>query len=475
MSSVSTAAVVIVSLLGLGCDRDSGAIGDRAGEITLDSTKRYQTIVGWEATAQAGQDQAGFTRLRDSLITLVVDDLGINRLRLELRSGIENPLDYETLFNSGSISREEWHCNRYATVNDDADPNHINETGFQWAAFDHAVEQVVLPVKRRMQANGEKLYLNLNYVAFAKKMCSGKTYDHLNPEEYAEFILAAVTHLRAKYDLIPDALEIILEPDNTRHWKSGTIIGHAIVAVTRRLRAAGLTLEIIAPSTKRMSAMIPYLRDIERVPGAIDQVTEFSYHRYGGVSDENLRKIAAATTRYRRRAAMLEHIGSGYMNLHEDLELGINSAWQQYALAFQSNAPVKDGGGTYVILNASDSLNPVIRLGERSRYLRQYFRYVRRGAVRFSASSNTRRFSPLAFVNTDGRYVLVVKADSAGTFTVKDLPPGKYGVSYTTAEGTGVTEREVAKGATFSASIPAAGVITVFAQPVRGPGSGVRR
>ena len=163
------------------------------------------------------------------------------------------------------------------------------------------------------------------------------------------------------------------------------------------------------------------------------------------------------------------------MNLHEDLELGINSAWQQYALAFQSNAPVKDGGGTYVILNASDSLNPVIRLGERSRYLRQYFRYVRRGAVRFSASSNTRRFSPLAFVNTDGRYVLVVKADRAGTFTAKDLPPGTYGVSYTTAEGTGVTEREVARAATFSASIPAAGVITVFAQPVRGPGSGAQR
>ncbi|MGI9079036.1 MAG: hypothetical protein ACR2G6_17160 [Gemmatimonadaceae bacterium] len=469
-----TALAVVTALLGLGCRSDSG-VGAGAAEITLDSSQRFQTIVGWEATAQAGEEQPGFSRVRDSAFVLAVDDLGINRLRLELRSGTENATDYQTLFNSGAITREEWQCNRYATVNDDDDPNHINEAGFQWAALDYKVEQVVLPVKRRIEANGERLYLNLNYVAFAKRMCAGKAYDHQNPEEYAEFILAAVTHLHAKYGLIPDGLEIILEPDNTRHWQSGTIIGHAIVAVTRRLSSAGFELEIIAPSTKRMSAAVPYISDMAKVPGAIEQVTEFSYHRYGGVSKENLRAIAATTQRYGLRAAMLEHIGSGHDDLHEDLETGFNSAWQQYTLAFPSVGPDKQNGGAYVVPNISDTLNPVIRLGNPSRYLRQYFRYIRRGAVRLGARSDARQFHPLAFVNADGRYVLVVKADEGGPFKVRNLPPGVYGISYTTADTSHVTEHAVAAGAILSASIPSAGVITVFAKPVTGPGSGARR
>ncbi len=465
----------ITVLGGLGCDRDSTGARGRAAEITLDSTRRFQTIVGWEATAQAGHEQPGFSRFSDSVFTLVIDELGINRLRLEVRSGAENAIDYWSLKRAGAIDEEAWRCERYAITNDDGDPHHINEAGFHWGALDLTVEQVVLPVKRRIESNGERLYLNLNYVAFAKTTCAEKSYVHLNPEEYAEFILAAVTHLQGKYGLVPDALEIILEPDNTRHWQSGTIIGHAIVAATRRLRSAGFALEIIAPSTKRMSAAVPYLNDIAKVPGAIEQVTEFSYHRYGGVSNENLLAIAGAAKRYGRRAAMLEHIGSGYKNLHDDLETGINSAWQQYTLAFQSKQAGKESGGSYVILNMSDTLNPVIRLGERSRYLRQYFRHIRRDAVRFGAWSDAGQFHPLAFENTDGRYVVVVRADEGGAFTVRNLPTGPYGISYTTADSSGVTERDVTAGAILSASIPAAGVITVFAKPVTGPGSGARR
>ena len=476
MSLVNIVALVAITVLvGGGCDRDRGRTEGRTAEITLDSTKRFQTIVGWEATAQAGQWNPSFNSYRDSVFALAVDELGINRLRLELRSGMENTADYFILSESGAISREEWRCNRYATVNDDSDPNNINDAGFQWAAFDHSVEQVVLPIKRRIEANGERLYLNLNYVAFTPTICAGKTYDHSKPEEYAEFILAAVTHLKSKYGLVPDALEIILEPDNTRHWQSGTIIGHAIVAVTRRLRSAGFELEIIAPSTKRMSALVPYLDDIAEVPGAIEQVTEFSYHRYGGVSHRNLQAIAAATKRYGRRAAMLEHIGSGYKRLHEDLETGNISAWQQYVLAFPDNRAGDIKGETYVTLNVSDTLKPVVRLSERSRYLRQYFRYIRRGAVRFDARSDASQFHPLAFVNTDGRYVVVVRADEGGTFTIRNLPPATYGISFATADSSGTAEREVAVGGILSTSIPGAGVAAVYAKAATGPGSGAGR
>ena len=476
MSLMNVAGLALfIALVGLGCNQSSGKAVNGGAEITLDSTRRFQTIVGWEATVQAGQDLPGFSRYRDSVYALAVDELGINRLRLEVGSSVENTTDYQTLFNTGVITREEWLCNRYATANDDADPNHINEAGFRWASFDRKVEQVVLPLKRRIEANGEKLYLNLNYVAFATRVCKGKEYHHIDPEEYAEFIVAVVTHLKEKYSLVPDALEIILEPDNTRQWKSGTILGHAIISVTRRLKAAGFPLEIIAPSTKRASEAVPYLRDIAKVPGAIEQVTEFSYHRYGGASKEEVRAIAAETKRYGRRAAMLERIGSGYQDLHVDLEIGNNSAWQQYVLAFPNNRSGDLRGETYVMLNVSDTLKPVVRISERSRYLRQYFRYVRRGAVRLGASSSEKQFQPLAFVNSDGRHVVVIKADQGGAFTVRNLPPATYGISFTTADSSAATEHNVTKGAILSASIPDAGVITVFARPAAGPGFGARR
>ncbi|MCA1605451.1 MAG: hypothetical protein LC775_08280, partial [Acidobacteria bacterium] len=313
-SSIGGRAAVASALLAFGCKAGSER-GTAQANIAIDSATRFQTIVGWESTAQAGQEEPGFARFKDSVLSVAVDDLGINRVRLEVGAGAENTTDYWSLHKSGAINEKAWRCSRYATINDDADPNHINESGFQWARLDQTTERVVLPLKRRVEANGEKLYLNLNYVAFTNSICAGDSYAHQDPEEYAEFVLAAVTHLKTKYNLVPDALEIILEPDKSSHWSNGTIVGRAIVAATRRLRANGFALEIIAPSTTNMRNVVPYLDAMAAVPGALEQLTELSYHRYGGVSESNLRAIAAAAKRRGLRTAMLEHIGSG----HEDL------------------------------------------------------------------------------------------------------------------------------------------------------------
>ena len=71
---------------------------------------------------------------------------------------------------------------------------------------------------------------------------------------------------------------------------------------------------------------------------------------------------------------------------------------------------------------------------------------------------------PLAFINTDNQHVVVIKADSAGDFTIQNLPAGTYGVFYTTsaafdAQGTNI---EVVAGQRLKASIPAEGVITIY-------------
>src|ERR1700720_4859292 len=75
------------------------------GVITLDPKTTYQTITGWEATAQAGQadeyDGRGspgpyvnaskpFQLYKDRLLDLAVNDLGINRVRVECKCSMEN-------------------------------------------------------------------------------------------------------------------------------------------------------------------------------------------------------------------------------------------------------------------------------------------------------------------------------------------------------------------------------------------------
>lgn len=78
--------------------------------ITLSPEVMFQTIGGWEATAQAGQltFRDIFPKYKDTLYDLTVNDLGINRIRLEITNGVENTGDYFTQYFNGQISREEW-------------------------------------------------------------------------------------------------------------------------------------------------------------------------------------------------------------------------------------------------------------------------------------------------------------------------------------------------------------------------------
>ncbi|UCG47335.1 MAG: SBBP repeat-containing protein, partial [Phycisphaerales bacterium] len=62
--------------------------------IRLDSAVTYQTMTGWEATAWVAEPKdAAFPNYRDTVFDMAVNDVGINRVRLEIRSGVENSND----------------------------------------------------------------------------------------------------------------------------------------------------------------------------------------------------------------------------------------------------------------------------------------------------------------------------------------------------------------------------------------------
>jgi len=427
--------------------------------ITVDSSLSFQTITGWETTAQAGQLDPAFPLFREELFDRAVNELGLNRVRLEVRSGAENGTDWSEAFRARRIDDKTWRCQRYATQNDNGDPSTIHWAGFQFSELDSAVEEVVIPLKQLVAANGERLLINVTYVAFTDQICGDGEYHHDSPEEYAEFVLAVHLHLRDKYGIVPDSWEVILEPDNTDYWR-GRQIGLAMVKAAERLRSNGFGALFVSPSTAHMGRAVTYFDDLVQISGASELLGEFSYHRYGGVSNANLGSIAARSMEHAVNPAMLEHIGSDYEDLHDDLKLAGVSAWQQFALAFRAS----DNGAQYFVIDADERGDPVVRMGSRTKFLRQYFRHVRRGARRMEATSQDSNLDPLAFVNTDGRFVVVIKARAGRRFTIGGLPPGSYGLSHTTgdeygAEGVGQT---INAGDVVTATMPGRGVLTVY-------------
>lgn len=432
-----------------------------ATQITLDPSTRYQTMTGWEATAEGGQlDVASYSSYRDKLLDLGVNTLGINRLRVEVKSGAENPVDTWAQYQAGALSDSAWRCQRYATINDNSDPTVVNPAGFHFSELDATMNRLVLPMKALMDARGEHLYINVEYVAFAKQ-CANTPYAHYNnPAEYAEFVLETYQHLKSTFNITPDSWEVILEPDNTGGLWDGTMIGRAIAAAGDRLKAAGFTPHFVAPSTMNMSTAVTFIDAMMAVPGAQQYVKELSYHRYAGVSNDALAAIAARAKQYGMQTAMLEHIGSDYNDLYADLVTGQNSAWQQFTLGY----PGSDGGGAYFIVGTGAS--PSITMGSRTAYLMQYFHYIRSGAVRIGTSAATDAVAPVAFINTNGGYVVVTRTTGAVTFRINGLPAGSYGISYTVGSATGAQLPAVtlSKGQGVDVAMPAAGVVTVYHQ-----------
>jgi hypothetical protein len=221
----------------------------------------------------------------------------------------------------------------------------------------------VVPLRSRLAARGEALYVNLNYVSF------GGSTAQSAPAEYAELILATVQHMQSRYGFAPDGVEVILEPDKNT-IRTGTGIGQLIAATGARLAAAGFHPDFIAPSVMNMGTAVPYLDQIVAVPGAMTYLTEVAYRRYQGFSDATLSGIKPRAMQLGLQTSMLEHIGGGVEDLYKDLTLGNVSGWQQYTLAF----PNTDNGARYYYISGG---RPV--MGNLTHVLRQYFRYVRAG------------------------------------------------------------------------------------------------
>ena len=443
-----------------------------AQQILVNGAVRHQTIDGWATHLRMWEEDKAGDRYDPTIepyaaqvFRFLVDSVGINAVRLEIPSGMENSNNRWKAFREGRLSYGAWQKTRFEKINDNGDANALNAAGFQFDNLDFRVEYMLAPLRQALEARGEKLHVNVNYTDFRwdETIEQGSLSHANNPSEFAEFVHASFARLRDRYGIVPDAFEVILEPDNTAGWR-GSNIGRGLVAATDRLRGSGFTPEVIAPSNSTMEGAISYFDEMMAVPGAASRVRSFAYHRYGSQRVSDVATIRARAQAAGLKTAMLEKVDAGIDVLLEDLTVGNVSAWQQWAAA--SSTKTSDNGGYYARVDLANPAKPV-GMAKHSDQLAQVFRFVRRGAVRVDATSTDDRQS-VAFINADGRYVVIVRTRGAvGEFGVLGLPAGRYAQRFVSDERRteSIAPMEIPANGFVPANVTEAGVLTIYGVP----------
>lgn len=407
--------------------------GNVTSRISIDRNRAGQTLSGWEVTARFWEFDkvndrydGSWLASRDAIVQKLVDDAGITRVRVELRSGVENPVDYWTQFVNGQIGYQADRDHYYEKINDNANPAIANASGFQWSSFDYYIENFVLPMRTRLAASNQTLAVNLCFVDFNWTALKGTLSFSGSADEYAELITLAAMRMRDKYGINVDTLEIILEPDNGDGW-TGPAIGRAILTAKSRLAAAGINPRIIAPSASRAAAATGFLDGINTIAGALAALNVVSYHRYDGASaDQSLSAIRQRASALGAQTAMLEYVDASVQEFFRDMEYGGASAWQAYGVAKLASSANSVGNGAILWRSPTGTLALTPQFSRIALVQRE----IRPGARAYYAASLLGSDMPLDFQNPDGSEVIAIYSANGSSAEVSGAGHTAYNVTY---------------------------------------------
>ena len=423
-----TKVLLTILLVGLSCV---------AQTVTVDVTTNRQTIRAWAAGNDVGcvDYPVSCQGYRNELLDTAVA-MGLNGVHMTLQiAEVEDNADlFQTWINTNAdaphANRNAWIANNGSPTNDNADPNTISASGLVWGRFNHTMNQIVVPMRQKLAARGEKLHLS--FVMGHTSLSNQYFVD--NPAEYGEWVLALWNKFQTTYGFVPDALEIMGEPDHgDRQVTPAELVAMLNAARTRLLAAGHAEPLFYAPGTVSGPAARQYYLDMKTAnataAGYIDVLT---YHRYVDIDDTLLGnlfntantdgKLGTGMTEYDQRyniSKLWADLKVGHGVLHSALSLGYPSSTDWGHLLYPT------GSGPYTI-------NKVNRV----KYMEHIWKYVRGGAVAKRVTNSHASCDGLAFRNPNGTYVVVLKASGAVTCTVANLPPGTYGRRRTQGDGT---------------------------------------
>jgi len=364
------------AMLSLALTICASAAGVHRVAVTVRPKVKYQTIRGWSATPWYPNISPW---LRDQLLDAAVNDLGLTRIRWGPPGG------------NRSTERDwEWE-------NDDGDPAHLRWEAFNTAAADRGVRTWVLPFKRRVEANGDPFEVWVS-PSFFNRGSTGAVPAWLlhSPGEYAEYATAFLLHLKRNYGIEADFYVILNEAGNNNPF-SPQVVARMIRTLGPRLRALGLRTKIQFPDCINANTSWRYIQAVKNDPDVWKYVGALSYHLYGNNSDRTrIRDFARARG---LPTGQTEYMGLTIDHLYDDLTLGGVSYWSIYGLA-----GVHPGAHNFRLNPA----NTAFRRGRTYWDLRQVMHYVRPGAVRIRATSDSPLLRVLAFLRDDRMTVVLI-------------------------------------------------------------------
>lgn len=87
---------ILIAIIAAACDNNA-----KDGRVTIAPQETFQTISGWEFTARIWEMDkknnaysGDWLNYRENIIDGLVETAGLNRIRLEIPSGVEKPVDY---------------------------------------------------------------------------------------------------------------------------------------------------------------------------------------------------------------------------------------------------------------------------------------------------------------------------------------------------------------------------------------------
>lgn len=407
--------------------------------IAIDSTIKFQTMVGWG-------DGGG-----------ILGPLGGAYSMLD--SNIANPVNYEILdYLLGDLGLTGSRVTEVGPRTDGTGMDNGNCDSIDWSRFDSSslpigLANYLMYFNNRILAEGYQpsFYSSTGYPTNATL---SKPWVMNDPGERAQQIWANAYFMKDAYGININYDVIYNEPSGPI---TPSLISDDIKALAPRLLSHGLNTktqyaEAVAPETDW-----GFITPVEGDTALWPLIGRLSYHNYG-TADPYRSYIYNFGLTKGLTTAQTEMGNPTFDDLYSDLTLANVSYWE---VAYSGSNTVVPASG----LTAFTPSGTFFRL-------RQVLHYVRPGSVRINTTTNDSLLHILAFVN-NGKQTTIVDNTSSTIKTVHltGVPAGTYGLSQSISGATGYQEfglHTVGTTDTLDLSVNPGGTVTTL-YPYAGP------
>lgn len=363
--------------------------------VTLEASKRYQTIQGFGTTERLFDDPHvtntfdPVTRRaavvvppgeQGRIFDALYKDLGLTRVRY-------NPRD-----DQGADAALE-------PVNDNLDPSvtDLSKFDLSWKKNDGHIEYV-----KAVRPRGVTTY-------YASPLTLESWMGEGSADEYVEWAMTILRRWRDQGVEMP-YYSVMNEPGNPRNGVtvSGTFLRDVIKRLGAKLRAEGFRTRIVAPDDINPIEALARLRIILADPDARQYVAAIAYHLYGSADGSAVKQLAA---QYNIPVWMTEYSQPDWLGwastMHSMLAdydaAAVDYMWGYFGQWETNNSQL-------VRITHVGNAYSGFTFTKQYHVMGQYSRAVRPGMVRIGATSSDHAVKVTAY--TDGQQVVVVAVNA---------------------------------------------------------------